>query len=270
MINKSFFPLLIMLFGALLMPACSQKQVVLEDVNEYGLQPNVYTYKNIPVYYARNKIKLTKKLTIYIEGDGRPWITRKRVSADPTPSNSLVLKLMQKDNNPAVYLARPCMYTQTSFCENYYWTEGRHHPKLVAAMNATLDYIKQLYDVSAFEFVGHSGGGAMAVLMAADRSDVKRITTIAGNLDIAFFTDYHRVTKMKGSLNPSDFIHKVDHIPQLHLTGAEDEVVPPELTKSYMQKTDSPCVAHKVYKSFEHFDGWVFVWPQVLNNMPKC
>ena len=53
-------------------------------------------------------IKPTAKpdlLTVYIEGDGLAWISRTRLSADPTPKNPLAMKLATID--PRLNVAYP-------------------------------------------------------------------------------------------------------------------------------------------------------------------
>jgi hypothetical protein len=255
---------------AIFVVGCSAKQVILEDVNKYNLSTQTFKYKNIPIYFGVDTQNIKDTFSIYIEGDGRGWISKRKPSDDPTPSNSLVLKLMEKDIRPKVYLARPCMYVQTEFCEQYYWTEGRHHPKLVEAMSKAIDHLKTLYGVSNFELIGHSGGGSMAVLIAEKRSDIKRIITIAGNLDIEAFVKHHRVTAMKGSLNPLYVAEKIQYIPQLHFIGGQDKIVPEKLVANFVKKSASICVQSKVYKDFGHFEDWVSVWSDILNEKPPC
>lgn len=267
---KDKFRTIIALFLVVIMVGCSAKQVILEDAHEYDLVPDIFKYKNIPIYYGADIENINDTLSVYIEGDGRAWLSKRKPSNDPTPSNSLVLKLMQKDDRPKVYLARPCMYVQTDFCKQYYWTEGRHHPVLVESMNKAIDHLKGLYDVSNVELIGHSGGGAMAVLIAAKRSDVKRIITIAGNLDIDTFVKHHNVTPMTGSLNPLYFASKVRDIPQLHLIGGKDKVVPQKIVDAFVQKSASNCVRSKIYSEFKHFEGWVNIWPEIMKQVPHC
>tara|TARA_A200000113_G_scaffold179559_1_gene165240 strand:+ start:1120 stop:1953 length:834 start_codon:yes stop_codon:yes gene_type:complete len=264
------FPLFLGVFAFLLLAGCSSKEVILENVNKYNLLPQNVGFAGVPVYMGVKRGELHTMVVVYIEGDGRAWITRKKPSDDPTPSHSLVLKLMQKDDRPSAYLARPCMFIQNENCKQLYWTEERHSALMVNAMNAAVDKIKEYYQASEIEFVGHSGGGAMAILMAAKRNDVKRITTVAGNLDVEFFTKYHHVTPMEGSLNPVDFAEGVRLIPQLHLVGRRDSVIPENIAKRYQEKSSSSCVKVKIEDDFTHFKGWETVWPKVLDEMPKC
>lgn len=264
------FPLFLGVCSCLFLAGCSSKSVVLENINNYNLLDNSIQYKGIPVLTGVEVDKLHTKVVVYIEGDGRAWVTRKKPSDNPTPSHSLVLRLMEKDPRPKAYLARPCMYIQNENCKQEFWTEARHSSLMVNVMNAAVDEIKKYYQASEIEFIGHSGGGAMAILLAAKRNDVKSITTIAGNLDIEFFTEYHHVTPMVGSLNPIHYTANVRSISQLHLVGGDDHVVPEKIANRYKEKINSDCVKVKVFEGFTHFKGWGSIWPAVFKEMPNC
>lgn len=261
-------------FGVLVLSACAKKDVVLENVEMYDKKLWVFEHYFAPVTLGLPQVEIVDNVSltmpIYIEGDGRGWVTRKKISNDPTPSFSLVLRLMQKDNRPSVYLARPCMYHLNDSCHSDYWTDARHAVELVDVMNDALDAVKQMYDVSSFELIGHSGGGAMAVLMAAKRQDVSQIVTVAANLDVVYFTDIHHVSEMKGSLNPIDFAHQVSDIPQLHLVGGNDYVIPYKLVERYVRQSQSHCVKSKQMKGFTHLKGWLGVWPDVAQLNHDC
>jgi len=61
---------------------------------------------NLTAYY--NFTSPGKPLTIYIEGDGKAWRSRREISEDPTPDNDLVISLATSDRSPNIaYLARP-------------------------------------------------------------------------------------------------------------------------------------------------------------------
>ena len=45
-------------------------------------------------------------LHVYIEGDGSPWIAGRWAATDPTPQTPVMLRLMQLDPGPALYLGR--------------------------------------------------------------------------------------------------------------------------------------------------------------------
>lgn len=83
--------------------------------------------------------------------------------------------------------------------------------------------------MSAIELIGYSGGGVLAALIAARRTDVRRIVTVAANLDLAVWTRTLGVDAMRNSLDPAREADRIEAIPQYHLAGASDEAVPPSV-----------------------------------------
>jgi hypothetical protein len=213
--------------------------------------------------------------SIYIEGDGRAWINR-RVSLNPTPKNPMALKLAAADKRSAsiIYLARPCQFVATFSdpdCDAKFWTLERYSADVVASYNAALDYIKQQHHVSQFKVFGYSGGGALAVLIAATRKDVVAITTIGANLDIDAFTNLHKVTPLRGSLNPTDYSSAVKNIPQTHFFGKEDEVVPISSVARYRNVLrDQRCANFIELADVNHHSGWLNHWPSLLEELNSC
>lgn len=134
-------------------------------------------------------------LTVYIEGDGFAWISGSQPSTDPTPCDPLALQLaLAHPEGASVYLARPCQYTaaEASGCASRYWTEMRFAPEVIAATNQAIDQLKQKFSADQLVLVGYSGGGAVAALVAARRSDVVRLITVAGNLDQRAWATYRK------------------------------------------------------------------------------
>jgi len=132
-------------------------------------------------------------LNVYLEGDGTPWRYRTIVMPDPTPRRPLMLELMSADPSWSLYLGRPC-YNGTSRdagCDNRLWTSARYSPQVVDSMASAIRVISERHDVDEIRLFGHSGGGALAVLLTEQLSNVKLIVTIAGNLDIDAWTDHH-------------------------------------------------------------------------------
>src|SRR6185312_16414959 len=79
-------------------------------------------------------------LHIYIEGDGRPFIARTLVTADPTPRDPLMLHLMALDPGPSVYLGRPCYFglAHDPNCNSAYWTAKRFAPEVIESIGSVL------------------------------------------------------------------------------------------------------------------------------------
>ncbi|VAW76078.1 hypothetical protein MNBD_GAMMA13-1562 [hydrothermal vent metagenome] len=171
---------------------------------------------------------------IYIEGDGTPWKRSHIISADPTPRNPLMLKLMAMDASPAIYLGRPCyhgMVTEPA-CDPWIWTHGRYSERAVASMSAALDRLISLNSIKQLVLIGHSGGGTLAILLAERTPQTQAVVTLAGNLDIERWAQYHNYSPLTGSLNPVDRPRLPASIVQHHYVGRYDKVITPDIIKN--------------------------------------
>lgn len=190
--------------------------------------------KNFNIFSLQNISKSCHNINIYIEGDGLAWITRNKISSNPTPINPIAFKLMSLDNSKCkIYIARPCQYTTSKNCNKKYWTSHRFNDKIIESYSEVLNIIKENSKIKTFSLIGYSGGGAVALLLAVKRNDINSIITIAGNLDHKKWSDYHNITPLNGSLNPIDFTNKLKLINQYHLIGKNDKIVPEEIFFSY-------------------------------------
>lgn len=211
-----------------------------------------------------------KPLAIYIEGDGLAWSTRDRPSTDPTPRRATGLQLAVADAGPNVaYLARPCQFTPMAMnpdCGPAYWTGKRFGETVVAAMNDAVDALTRRVPGQSLDLTGYSGGGAIAVLLAARRADVASVRTIAGNLDTELVNRLHGVSPMPDSYNPVHMARRIASVPQLHLVGANDRVVPPEVARRFVdaQCGGAPrCLARVVViPAMPHEGDWARYWPR--------
>lgn len=167
-----------------------------------------------------------RTLRVYIEGDGHAWATRTQPSTDPTPHTSLMAQFAAEDPAPAAYLARPCQFVITGACKPALWTSERFGRASVDAMNSALNNLKSRYRTESFELVGYSGGAAIALILAGERDDVGQVQTIAGNVDPVTWTKLKNITPLLGSLSPLEYSARLAGIPQRHLIGQNDEVVP--------------------------------------------
>lgn len=200
-------------------------------------------------------------LNVYIEGDGRPWHRPDVVAWDPTPEHSLMLPLMELDRSPALFLGRPCYFgTQDPACEAIWWTHKRYAPQVVQSMSAVLDTLTPAFE--GLRLIGHSGGGALAMLLAAKRQDVVAVVTLAGNLDTGRWTALHGYSPLEGSLDPRDFPVPAS-TRQLHFVGEDDAVTPPDLIRAALKSPD----ALVVYEGMDHRCCWTEVWPGILRQM---
>jgi hypothetical protein len=219
--------------------------------------------------------KLGSDLSIYLEGDGLAWVSRREPSRDPTPDNPIGLRLAAIDPAPnVIWIARPCQYTspiENPRCSLFYWTNGRFAPEIVDAIDQVITAAKLSAKATKIHLIGYSGGGGLALLIAAQRNDVASIRTVAGNIDHPAFTSFHRVTPMSQSLDPASVARRINTIPQWHFFGAEDKVVPKLIGESYTRKAGtSSCLQMHVIPNVSHEKGWELLWPRLLQETNRA
>jgi hypothetical protein len=265
-------------------PLSTQK--VIHQAEAQYFQPISYTtsYFDFSAWEKLAKIKLIKQDThvnleqpyvshIYIEGDGNSWKTKYKLSDNPTPKQPLALKLAIQDKHPhVIYLARPCQYLQapSKNCEAKYWSSHRYSETVVNGINEVLTQIKTQHPNTRFVLIGFSGGGTLAALLSSKRTDIAGLITVAGNLDHIALGKYHKVSPLKGSLNPIDYADQLRAIPQRHFVGAEDTTVPPWVAKHYVQNLQSDCASVNIMKNYGHHKGWEKHWPELIRQPLPC
>ncbi len=217
-------------------------------------------------YYPR-QIPSGATLTIYIEGDGNSWITPSRPSLDPTPLDPVGLRLaLAQPQGQAAYLARPCQFVraQREPCAQRYWTTARFAANVVNSSNLAIDILKQRFGAQRLTLVGYSGGAAVAALVAARRSDVGRLITVAGNLDPSAWSTLHAIAPLIESLEPVKFIYSLQSIEQWHFAGDQDSVVPPRLVQGFVKRfSPSTRSVIQIEPGFDHHCCWVEQWPRL-------
>ena len=264
-----FFPLVFS--GCLTVPSAFERSGTAEEIaaNAGFHRSRVRTTPFLLTAYSRIKDP-GQPLHIYIEGDGYAWVTRNRVSGDPTPRRPVALELAAEDSAPnVVYLARPCQYTpmeMNTACKEVYWTGMRFSEAVIRSMDQAIDHFVKGVKNSGVELIGYSGGGAVAMLIAARRKDVKSLRTVAGNLDPNRLNEYHHVSPMsEESLDPMSVVQKLRSIPQYHFTGSEDPVVPSSIAESFIAKSGhGNCIQTMSVEGADHVHGWTNAWSRLL------
>lgn len=221
--------------------------------------------------FVPDGLRSAHRLTVYIEGDGLAWLDRSTPSFAPTPADPVALHLAVADERaPSVYLARPCQFVQGAHfkgCHSPYWGGHRFAPEVIDAMDQALSQLQSTYGASRLVLVGYSGGAAVAALLAARRSDVEGLVTVAGTLDTQLWTELQRVPPLRGSLNPRDVASRLAYLPQWHFVGARDEVVPPSVLTSFLQAVPQARVARtplvETLPAFDHHCCWAAAWPEL-------
>lgn len=218
-------------------------------------QKNIET-KNFDIFTLQNNLKKCKNISVYIEGDGFAWKTRNIISSNPTPLNPIGLKLMLANKNKcSIYLARPCQYINSKNCSKKYWTSHRFSEEIIVSYEEILLKIKNINHNNTFTLLGFSGGGAIATILSTKRNDIKKLITIAGNLDTKAWTDFHDITPLKGSLNPANFTSKLESINQMHFIGKKDNIIPKIIYNSFESKFKNKSNLHHKMFDFGHNDS---------------
>ena len=238
------------------------------------LKTNTYKAGKFIVHSRERIDKLGEDLNIYLEGDGLAWVSRTEPSRDPTPDNPIGLRLAALDKAPnVIWIARPCQYTnivENPICKQYYWTIGRLAPEIVTSIDLAITAAKLSAKATKIHLIGYSGGGGLAILIAARRNDVATIKTVAGNIDHEAFTSFHRVTPMTHSMDPASVARSINTIPQWHFYGENDKVVPKQIGESYMRKAEFKiCLQMKVISGVSHDKGWETHWSRLLKETRK-
>lgn len=205
-----------------------------------------------------------RALHVYLEGDGTPWVYRVIVTPDPTPRRPLMLGLMSLDESPAVYVGRPC-YNGTSDaigCDDALWTSARYSETVVDSMAEAIRSVAARGGYDALRLFGHSGGGTLALLLAARLDGATDVVTVAGNLDTEAWTRHHGYSPLRESLNPAREPDLPAEVRQWHLVGGGDRVVPPTLVRPFIGRT--PGATGVEFPSFSHGCCWARIWPGVL------
>lgn len=213
-------------------------------------------------------------LDLYIEGDGLAWLSRSEPSLDPTPREATGLALAAADPaSNVVYLARPCQFTPMAMnprCAIPYWTAKRFAPEVVASLNQAVSRMAARVPGQRINLMGYSGGGALAILIAARRTDIASIRTVAGNLDDEFVNRLHDVSPMPSSENAFGFARRVAAIRQIHFSGADDTVVPPVVAQRFAGATGGRCARAVTVPGLAHASDWSSRWPALLAIAPAC
>ena len=214
------------------------------------------------VVITSNAVSANDPVHIYIEGDGRPFIDRNTVARDPTPRRPLVLALMRSDPAGGIYIGRPCYFgtVDLSECNFRLWTTDRYAREVIDSMVAVAE---RLAEGRSIVLIGHSGGGAIALLMANRLPKVVALVTLSGNLDVAAWANHHGYTPLTGSEDPARQLPMPPHIRQLHAVAGRDEVVPAHIVMDLKNRLPSHSIC--ILPEFDHTCCWKDRWASVVH-----
>lgn len=206
-------------------------------------------------------------LHVYLDGDGTPW-EHGGPAADPTPRDSLVLRLMALDPAPGVYLGRACYHGLAADprCTQALWTDARYSEVVVASMAAAARRLLSATGHVEIIWLGYSGGGTLAMLLASRLPETVGVVTVAANLDVDGWADLHGHSRLVGSLSSARRPPLPPRIYQRHYAGGRDQVVPPGIVAGGGVLPETL----RVIPEYDHVCCWVELWPRVLDETERA
>ena len=213
------------------------------------------------VVMARRAAPHGEVVHLYIDGDGRPFVDRNTVAADPTPRSSQVLRWMLKDPAEAYYLGRPCYLglSAATACDYRLWTTERYSERVVESMVTAAENLLQGRPVI---LIGYSGGGTIALHMAGRMQQVKGLVTVGANLDTDAWTLHHGYSPLTSPGVPGSMLEKLRDLPQLHFMGGRDTIVPVGLAAPLLARTRPGRFC--AVAGYSHDCCWTQHWPRFL------
>jgi len=211
----------------------------------------------------RNSVAPGAELHVYLDGDGSPFSTPHTVATDPTPHDPLMLRLMALDPSPSVYIGRPCYWGLASDpqCGPIYWTLGRFNSAVIDSCSAAIQNELARSKAGHWSLYAHSGGAAIALLVAQRLPPADRIVTIGGNLDTDAWSRLHGYTPLSASENPATQLESRIGIPATHYVGSQDSNTPPSLVRAAAEKVGGEVV---VVEDYSHTCCWENFWEEIL------
>lgn len=271
----SFRSLMALACASALLTGCVDTHPVFrDDVARRTAMPVFMLPRDIPsekfVLQAYERVyQRNAPATIYIEGDETDGL----LNPTATPTDPIALRLAAQDGGQnVIWLARPCQYGKgakdSKTCPADYSASKRFAPEVIDTYNQVLDNIKAYYGITDLNLVGYDGGAAIATILTSQRSDIKTLRTVAGNLDPKTLSTLTEQPYQEGSLNPMDFAAGTASIAQRHFIGKLDADMPPAVYNSYAQAVaQGQCVNVTLVDNADHSAGWVEQW-KVLKDIP--
>ena len=147
-------------------------------------------------------------------------------------------------------------------CPPRLWTSGRFGADVIDAMDAAIVDAQRRTGSQALVLVGYSGGAAVAALLALRHPETALLVTVAGVVDHAAWTRQQGVAPLADSLNPADRLDALARIPQVHLVGSADAIVPPALAAALVARYPKDSAASIETTPNHHDCCWQEGWAE--------
>ena len=254
-------------FASLLVACATPSQRVDRIAERAGFTRAVVTgseFRHV-VYATSGASSRSEELTVFLDGDGLPWIGGRVPADDPTTRDPLALHLMMKSSGTSLYVARPC-YQQLddAACSSELWTFARYSASIVDSMTKVIETKAAELNAQRVRLVGYSGGGVLAVLIAERLKTVASVVTIAANLDVKAWAAHHGYLPLNDSLNPAQ--SELPHPwPEVHLQGSLDDTVPIASTRAYFERFAS--AQSMTFGDYDHVCCWLRDWRKLQDKI---
>lgn len=233
-----------------------------------GFTHGIWRNKALKELSDQQKQSSIDQLNIYIHGDGRPWLKPGTIAVDPSPNYSLTWALFLNDPRPSLFISRPCYFEAHKLdqnCSPTLWTNARYSADVVASLKNTVSEALNQQQANAINLVGFSGGGALAMLVAAeldrDIEHLLSVKTIAANLDHQAWAEHHDYSPLSLSLNPRDL--EPLEVEQIHFCGAHDSNIPVSILDAFFARQGVAC---RIVDA-QHERGWLKKWPALSGTL---
>jgi hypothetical protein len=233
----------------------------LDLATDRGLRAEVVSGQSFRHLVLSPERRGRRTLHIYLDGDGVPWLGG-YPATDPTPRDPLVLDLLALDPGAAVYLGRPCYHglAGESSCAPPLWTSARYSEEVVASMATASRRVLAARGAEQIVWLGYSGGGVLAMLLAARVPETIGVITVAANLDVQAWTARQRSSPLTGSLDPARQPSLPARVYQRHYAGGRDRTVPVEVAGG---------AGLIVVPEYDHRCCWTALWPSILADLER-
>ena len=132
-------------------------------------------------------------------------------------------------------------------CDISDWTDGRFSESVIESVATAIRTIAGNRPVL---LVGYSGGAMVSglVILRHPEINVRQWITIAGVLNHTDWTNYFGDSPLIKSLDMT----QLPDVPQLHYVGADDDIVPLELTQRMASDTDIIVIPNATHNDFKN------------------
>lgn len=268
---------LVLLFAAFLaacMPSVGNRTVKAHAIAAGGdLRPAV-TGASIPLQSFFSITTPGAPVWVFVEGDGLAWITPSQPSRNPTPVDPVALRLAASD--PAanrLYLARPGQYLDTDVGQRY-WLQARFSAEVVNALEESVRMALEEAGSTELVLVGYSGGAALTALLAqrlvAAGKPPLGWMTVAGNVDPTYWTQLRGLSPLAASLDPAVGAATLADVPQVHLSGLDDQAVPSAVLQHFLARYPHQRCVRVVPVPASHSGPWLSQWSAARDAFPDC